>query len=370
MLFTSLPHWRRHGCIGFFLALSVASGCAWSASPTDEIRQALQSGQLDQASKLLQLEKQNAPRDLEIRFLEGVVLAQQGQTDKAIDVFRKLVETNPEIVEVHNNLGVLYAAKGRLDEARKALEMGMHAHASYAVLHRNLGDVQSQLAKQTYAKALQVDSKSRSAVPQLSLLGSMAWSSSASSPRSTSPAVVPSARPAQPASAAPLAAPSASTISKPENAALASPALAPPVQAAATAPPSVAVAPTVKPTPENKSERTETADVQDVRNAVLAWAKAWSRKDMDHYLDAYASQFVPTERMSRNKWESERRLRILSKKNISVEVKQLKIAVDGKTATAQFQQIYASDNFTGNSRKTLDMVKQDNRWLILRETVN
>jgi ketosteroid isomerase-like protein len=370
MLFTSLPHWRRHGCIGFFLALSVASGCAWSASPTDEIRQALQSGQLDQASKLLQLEKQNAPRDLEILFLEGVVLAQQGQTDKAIDVFRKLVETNPEIVEVHNNLGVLYAAKGRLDEARKALEMGMHAHASYAVLHRNLGDVQSQLAKQTYAKALQVDSKSRSAIPQLSLLGSMALPTSSEAPRSAPPVVAASARPVQPASSAPVATPSAPTTSKPEKPALAPPQPAPPVQAAPVAPVPAAVAPTAKPAPENKLDRTDTADVQAVRNAVQTWAKAWGRKDMDNYLDAYASQFVPAERMSRSKWESERRLRILSKKSISVEVKQLNVSVDGKNATAQFQQIYASDNFTGNSHKTLDMVKQGNRWLIVRETVN
>ena len=91
---------------------------------------------------------------------------------------------------------------------------------------------------------------------------------------------------------------------------------------------------------------------------------------MDHYFDAYAASFVPSDRLSRSKWEAERRLRILSKKSISVEVRQLKATVEGKTATVQFQQIYSSDNFTGNSRKTLEMVKQGGHWLIARETVN
>lgn len=371
--------------MGLFLALSATAGSVWGASPADGIRQALQTGQLEQASKLLQQEKQNAPRDLEIRFLDGVVLAQQGQTDKAIEAFRKLVETNPEIVEAHNNLGVLYASKGRLDEARKALETGMHAHASFAVLHRNLGDVQSQLAKQTYARALQVDSKSRSAIPQLSLLGSMALPASAEPPRSVAPAVVANAKPAQPPSSAPVAAPSVSTPSKPEKPAPTpvppSPPAPPVVAAPAAAAPATPAAPAqvarpadekneTKPAPASKTDRTDTADAEAVRRAVLAWAKAWGRKDMDNYLDAYASQFVPAERMSRSKWESERRLRILSKKSISVEIRQLKVSVDGKNASAQFQQIYASDNFTGNSQKTLDMVRHGNRWLIVRETVN
>ena len=91
---------------------------------------------------------------------------------------------------------------------------------------------------------------------------------------------------------------------------------------------------------------------------------------MDGYLDAYATSFAPPDHMSRSKWESERRLRILSKRSISVEVRQFKASVDGKTATAQFQQIYNSDNFTGNSRKTLELIKHGNRWLIVRETVN
>ncbi len=369
----------------------LACGLALASSPAEGIRQALAAGQLEQAAKLVQQEKQRLPQDAELRFLEGVVQAQQGQTDKAIETFRKLVESHPGIVEAHNNLGVLYASKGRLEEARKALEAGMLTHGSYAALHRNLADVQSQLVKQTYAKALQVDSKARTAVAQLSLLGSMqaprassaaseslpaatvvasrqtasgtapvtAAAPSAPVPAPVTPAVVASAAPAAPPPALPPRA-VASTPPLPASATAAGPAAESPKAPKAAS--ESAPAPAAKPAPS--------ADTEAIRAAVMAWAKAWSRKDVDDYLQAYASSFVPPEGQSRSKWEAERKLRIVSKKSISVEVRQFKVTVEDKTATVQFQQIYSSDNFTGNSRKTLEMVRQGERWLIARERVN
>ncbi len=369
---------RRHP-LAWVMALGLASGHALGSSPAEGIRQALVSGQLEQAAKLVLQEKQRQPQDTEIRFLEGVIQAQQGQTDKAIETFRKLVESSPGLVEAHNNLGVLYASKGRLEDARKALEAGMLANASYAALHRNLADVQSQLVKQTYAKALQVDSKSRSAVAQLSLLASMQSRASGPSVEALPPMAAAASRP-QPTPATPVAsvAPSASAAS----AAAVSPQAPTPRPAASAAP--VASAPTgqtvaeaaqttrppaeVRPKPS--ASVADAAEAEAVRSAVLAWAKAWSRRDMNEYLQSYASNFVPAERLSRSQWEAERKQRILSKKSISVEIRQLKVKVEDKTATVQFQQVYSSDNFTGTSRKTLEMVKQGGRWLIVRETVS
>ena len=145
------------------VALGLTSTMAAHAalSPQDNIKQAIQSGQLEQALKLVQQEKQNAPKDVQLRFMEGVIQAQQGQTDKAIDTFKKITESNPDLSEAYNNLGVLYAAKGKLEDSRANLEKALKTHPSYAAAHRNLSDVQSQLAKQTYAKALQATEKSR-----------------------------------------------------------------------------------------------------------------------------------------------------------------------------------------------------------------
>jgi tetratricopeptide (TPR) repeat protein len=368
--------------MGWAAVAALGTGWACANAPADAIRQALAAGQFEQASKLVQQEKQRQPQDPETRFLEGVVQAQLGQTDKAIETFRKLVESHPGLVEAHNNLGVLYASKGRLEEARKAFETGMQANASYAALHRNLADVQSQLVKQTYAKALQVDSKARHSVAQLSLLASL-------QPRSGQSAPVASAAP--PSAPAPVSAPAPAVAPAPTPNPLPGPTVATaPVSpsapaapapsaphtkasaagAGATTPAPAAAASAAADTAKTPVAPADAAQSEAVRVAVLAWAKAWSRKDVGDYLQAYASSFVPPDKQSRSKWESERKLRIVSKKSIAVDIKQLKIKVDGKSATAQFQQIYSSDNFTGNSRKTLDMVRQGDRWLIVRETVH
>ncbi len=370
---------RRHP-LAWVVALGLASGHALGSSPAEGIRQALVSGQLEQASKLVLQEKQRQPQDTEIRFLEGVIQAQQGQTDKAIETFRKLVESSPGLVEAHNNLGVLYASKGRLEDARKALEAGMLANASYAALHRNLADVQSQLVKQTYAKALQVDSKSRSAVAQLSLLASMQSRASGPSVEALPPATAAASRP-QPTPAAPVAsvAPSASAasaaaVSPPAPTTRPAASAAAPLASTPTGQTVAETAQTTRPSaevrPKPSASVADAAEAEAVRSAVLAWAKAWSRRDMNEYLQSYASNFVPAERLSRSQWEAERKQRILSKKSISVEIRQLKVKVEDKTATVQFQQVYSSDNFTGTSRKTLEMVKQGGRWLIVRETVS
>lgn len=100
------------------------------------------------------------------------------------------------------------------------------------------------------------------------------------------------------------------------------------------------------------------------------WAKAWSEKDLQRYYAAYASNFQPANRASRAQWEVERRNRIMANQSISVEVREMQVKVNGETASVRFQQIYSSDNLKGTNRKTLEMVRQGNRWLIARESVN
>ncbi len=363
------------------LALGLTGTLAVHAapSPQDSIKQAIQAGQLEQALKILQQERQNAPKDVQLRFLEGVIQAQQGQTDKAIDTFKKLTESNPELSEAHNNLGVLYAAKGKLEESRTHLEKALQTHPSYAAAHRNLSDVQSQLAKQTYAKALQVDSKVKNSAPQLTLLGSIdpnkrtlvsaqaattathtpaPQTEAATKPVPTTPVATRVPAPA-PMSVVPQ--PSAAAVTPPPPAALAA-------KPANTSPAATPAKP--EPRKEDAPTKQAKADSAEVRNAISTWAKAWSQKDMNRYLAAYASSFTPPDKMPRSKWESDRRVRITSKKTIHVEVTNLKIEVSGNKATARCQQICESDNFKGNSHKTLDMLKQGDRWLITREAVN
>jgi tetratricopeptide (TPR) repeat protein len=285
--------------------------------------------------------------------MEGVVQAQQGQIDKAIETFKQITQTHPEQSEAYNNLGVLYASKGQLEASKTYLEKALQTHPSYAAAHRNLSDVHSHLAKQSYAKALQVDPKAKASSPQLTLLGSMG------SEQQGQPSAQSMASLTRPAAEAPAQAasqpPTAQTAAPPASAPTAAS-----VSAAAPSPPPAA-------SPAADTRQTDRAAIE---KAVQDWAKAWSDKDMARYYAAYADNFRPANRASRAQWESDRRIRIVSKKSISVKVRELQISFTGETASARFQQLYTSDNLKSSGSKTLDMVRQGNRWLIARESVN
>jgi hypothetical protein len=100
----------------------------------------------------------------------------------------------------------------------------------------------------------------------------------------------------------------------------------------------------------------------------MAWAKAWSSKNMTNYLGAYAPRFTPPGGQSRSAWEADRKARIVPRSRIGVDISDLNITVNGDKATARFRQAYSSDTINTTSRKTLEMVKSNNRWLILRES--
>ncbi len=372
-----------------FAALCSLAVAQSTPNAQESIKKALQAGQLDLAAKLVQQERERSPKDVQMRFMEGVIQAQQGQTDKAIDTFKNIIQSHPELSEAYNNLGVLYAAKGRLEESRNYLEKALQTHPSYAAAHRNLSDVISQLAKQSYAKALQVDPKVKNTPPQLTLLGSIGPEKRNQPPSTSVTVKIP---PATTVAAAPTPAPSnsvsvgtttpstPSTPTPPASTAPApsktqSPATPPVVTSSASLPAEAKPLATEAAQPKAPAANADLLAARKVEEAAIqsalaVWAKAWSQKDMPAYLSAYAADFVPAEKMSRAKWESERRLRIVSKKSILVEVSQVQITLQGPKATVRFQQIYESDNFKGNSRKTLEMQKQGQRWLIVRETVN
>lgn len=398
-----LRHARCLATLTLSLGVIGVTSAAWAQTPAaaeEAIKKALQAGQLTQARQLVQKERQNAPQAVQWRFMEGVVQAQQGQIDKAIETFKQITQTHPDHSEAYNNLGVLFASKGELEASKTYLEKALQTHPSYAAAHRNLSDVHSQLAKQSYAKALQVDPKAKASAPQLTLLGSMGNQQRVQPPatqvaslsqpatpaagQTPTPASAAPAAPAAPASAAAVAAASAPAAAV-AKAATSAPAAAP-TAAAAAATASAKAAATAKPSPtvvaaapapapaappaEKPAADARQADRAAIDKAVRDWAKAWSNKDMPRYYAAYASNFTPANRASRAQWESDRRIRIVSKKSISVEVREMKVSFTGETASVRFQQLYTSDNLKGSSRKTLEMVRQGNRWLIVRESVN
>jgi hypothetical protein len=108
--------------------------------------------------------------------------------------------------------------------------------------------------------------------------------------------------------------------------------------------------------------------IQAVAAAIDAWASAWSARDVDAYLAAYAPDFKP-EKGSRSEWEKQRRERIGKARSIKVTVGAPQITSSARGhATARFTQIYESDTHADTAEKKLEFRWVDGKWLITRET--
>lgn len=334
---------------GLLSALSVAAPAF--ANP-DEVSKLMRAGQYAEALKQADAFLARNPRDAQMRFMKGVILTEQNKTSEAIAVFTRLTEDYPTLPEPYNNLAVLYAAAGQYEKARNALDAAIRTNPSYATAYENLGDVHAKLASQAYDKALQLDSANSAAKSKLTLVRSLVGGSEGS--------VVAAAPAASVASAPPAKTPA----SKPETA------LPPVAQAPASKPepaPKVEEK-AVKPEPkrEPKADSKPASGEQDaVIAAVNAWVRAWERRDMKNYFGAYRSDFSPPGQ-PRRAWEEERRSRIVGR-DIDVRIEGLEVSVDGRTATARFQQFYRAGSLRFNTRKTLILNKQGSRWLISQE---
>jgi tetratricopeptide (TPR) repeat protein len=319
------------------VALAVAVTAALAGSPAlaqsddyAEVNRLMRAGQLAEAQSKADQFLAGKPRDPQMRFIKGVIQTEGGKPIDAIATFSKLTEDFPELPEPYNNLAVLYAGQSQFDKARAALEMAIRTNPSYATAHENLGDVYAKLASQAYSKALQLDAGNTAVAPKLSLIRNL---------------FAVDGKGVKPTSAAP-AAPAPVAAAKP-------PASAPAPAAAASTTPAATAAGNAQ---------------ADVQMAVESWAKAWSAKNMSGYLGAYAPNFTPPGGQSRKDWEADRKARIVPRNKIEVEVSDFAVTVNGDRAAARFRQAYTSDSLAVNSRKTLDLVKSGNRWLIVRES--
>jgi tetratricopeptide (TPR) repeat protein len=318
--------------------IAVSAALLFSQAHADEyadVSQLVRAGKLQDALAKADVYLAAKPKDPQMRFLKGVIQRDSGKTPEAITTFTKLTEDFPELPEPYNNLAVLYAGQSQFDKARTALEMAIRTNPSYATAHENLGDVYAKLASQAYNKALQLDTGNTAVPPKLALIRELF---SATGAKGVRPSPV---TPVQPA--APVATP-------------------------AVAPAHTASAPVPTPAPAPATPVAAGNSTKDAEAAVRAWASAWSAKDVKGYLASYGKEFVPPGSMSRSAWEEERKQRIVGKSKISVGLENLSVVVSANKATAKFRQDYKAGELAVSSRKTLELVKNGDRWHIVKES--
>ena len=147
--------------------------CVFSFAIADEfsdVRRLLKQGQTLEALQKVDAQIAKQPKELQGRFLKGLILVEMGRSTEAIGVFRDLTEEFPEQPEPYNNLAVLYAQQKQYNMALTVLEMAVRTHPGYAIAHENLGDVYARLASHSYDQALQLDPSNKATQFKLSKL--------------------------------------------------------------------------------------------------------------------------------------------------------------------------------------------------------
>lgn len=340
--------------ISYIAAIAFAGlGGTASADEYSDVSKLMKAGQMAEAMSKADQHLAVKPRDPQMRFMKGVIQSETGKANDAITTFTRLTEEYPELPEPYNNLAVLYANSLQFDKARNALEMAIRTNPSYSTAHENLGDIYAKLASQAYSKALQLDAGNTAISPKLALIrelftpgsGRAPTAPNAQAPTAINRPSLSAVAPALPTPPAPVVAP---VTPKPLTVVVAGP--------SGTNQPSVAPAVVAN-----------ALAGRDAETAALAWAQAWSERDMKAYLASYAKDFSPNGKLSRAEWEEERKARIMGKAKISVKLTGISVSTSGNTATVKFKQDYKADALATSSRKTLEMVRTGDRWLITKE---
>lgn len=114
--------------------------------------------------------------------------------------------------------------------------------------------------------------------------------------------------------------------------------------------------------------KAESSPERGVADALKAWSLAWSGRNVQAYLDAYAPGFSPADGSARAAWAERRRNALARVKEISLDITDVKLVVhDDKHAFTTFRQTYRSDQYRDAVLKTLEWELVGSRWQITRE---
>ncbi len=323
--------------IRLLLLLTLSLSPLANADDLKDIAQQASQGQQAAAMERINSHINANPNDVQALFMRGVMLAEQGKKDDAIKAFADITQRFPALPEPYNNLAVLYADQGQFDKAKQALENAIKTHPSYATAHENLGDIYAKMASEAYGKALQLDTGNARTQNKLLLIKDLFSANGKTGlAASTKPGHINT-------TTLPVTAESVSIIKEPAKA-------------------------SSKPEPSND---TANDDNQSVVNSVNKWASAWSNKNIEAYLDAYADSFKAPDGQSRKEWEKTRRERINKPGRIEVSVSNINVHLeDSKHAKASFKQSYHSGSLSQKTSKTLFFVLSNGKWLIEQEKAN
>jgi murein L,D-transpeptidase YafK/type II secretory pathway component PulC len=102
---------------------------------------------------------------------------------------------------------------------------------------------------------------------------------------------------------------------------------------------------------------------------IASWAGAWKKKSVEAYLSHYSRNFITPGGMSRAAWKKQREQRLARPQYIKIDIREMQQQiVDESRVQVAFIQEYRSDIYSDKVLKTLDLIRENSGWKIVKET--
>ncbi|MCK4621934.1 MAG: protein kinase [Desulfuromonadales bacterium] len=302
--------------------------------------------------------------DLPVQLVAGLSLGSQqfstGDISGAEKTFLALIENYSFYPQPYNNLAAVYAFQGNLENSRTFLEKALATDDAYVTVYRNLGTVYSEMARDSYGRALQLEGDRQNVALRMFMDDEMQQIVSAAQ---RPPAV----KLEQPETPVVAASENVSAFKEPETLQRG--------EAQPAAEPVVAIDPGAEKTISKEDAAAELVlevvlepQPESAGDFLLRWAAAWSAQDVESYLSFYADEFTPAADGSREDWAAQRRRRLVRPKKIEVSLEDFSLVrqADG-LLQIEVTQSYRSDRYADRTRKLFDLQLAENNWGIIRE---
>lgn len=301
--------------------------------------QAASQDQVAQLLKELNEYLQQSPKDYSALFLKARLLEQVGQSTEAEAIYQQLIEINPLHPEAYNNLARLRVAAGDLAGAQVLLEKAIRSNPSYATVYDNLSQLYVAMARDSYGKALRLETGERAIT--LTELTAVSGDVAPTASKQKQAGQSPSRSPVKP---------SAKTDRQDVQLSL--------------------FGTTATVTPDKPADINNTAkdfDDSEIITTLEGWAAAWSEQAADIYFVFYAEDYHPPGK-SRHSWEQERRIRLKKPRWIQIGLKDIEVRpINKNEAKIELIQVYRASNYQDMTKKELKMRQTPDGWRIVAE---
>lgn len=282
---------------------------------------------------------------------------EEGDLAAAEKTFQGLADSYALHPQPYNNLAAIYARQGDLERSRKLLERAMATDDSYVTVYRNLGTVYSEMARDSYGRALQLEKGQQAVTLQVFSRDEL-----------LSVSTVATAALDKGVEQPPLVAVVENVAVAPATAMNVEPVIKGPVAEAVTAAKPAVVETPIVAAVEPVTEVTMSPEPESAEVFLLRWAAAWSAQDVDSYLSFYAAEFTSADGEKLSDWAKRRRGRLTRPKSIEVTLSDFSMVRQaGDKIQIEVTQGYKSDRYADQTRKLFDLTHDGSDWQIVQE---